>query len=1044
MCSCYNKNHNDTTEFMIRIDRIIHIRTRKKEHTMSLTRALYSLRTNAGVVLSCVAVVSGIIVGLIYMTMNTSVQALSRRVVATAAGGDHSLALASDGTVYAWGYGADGRLGNGSTTNSSVPVAVTTAGTPMAGKTITQIAAGSGHSLALASDGTVYAWGYGAYGRLGNGSTTNSSVPVAVTTAGTPMAGTPSEPNTIVANPGNGSISFSWRAPIETYGRSITGYSLEYRVLGAGSWTKTAIPGQVTSYVQSGLGNGQTYQVRLAAVTAAGTGEYSSIMLATPRNMTVTSVTPNAGSVSGGHDVTITGTDLTLRGKDIVQLEAGYYHTLLLDAEGVMYSWGDNEFGQLGTSTSTTSRGYPDIVDVTGTPLEGKRVTKIAAGYDTSFAITSDGTVYSWGDNSHGQLGRGSMGVRSNPQPQEVVTVETPMAGKAIVSIESNQATTVALDSAGVLYSWGYNEHGELGQGTEGAPTITPALVTTAGTSIQDKRITKVSSGEYGFFVISQDGTAHAWGRNQYGELGNGTSNIGSNVPAPVLVDGTPMEGKIIVDIDGGIWHTLAVDSEGAVYAWGDGEFSQLGNGQHGTGVESSVPLLVDPVGTPMAGKKIVSVSAGGNNYYLQQILPSSHSVVLADDDSIYTWGTSHAGEIGNGGSAGGAQYDRPVAVATSGTPMAGKSSIQISTGIFSTFALSSEGRVYSWGINEYGELGDDTTINRNKPVAVATTAPSALAPSTPLVTFGTTPATNVILVNSTTITARTPAHSSGVVDVNVDLGDSLPRYVATKTNGYTYGTVPGAPTALTATPRDDGVQLNWTAPASNGGVAITDYVIQYSSDNGVTWQVYDDGVSTTTNTLIPTPTPLNTTATYSFRVAAVNFIGQGPQSTIVTGRVRYITVAAAANVTINVTPMGGTRMSSASHLVTVSTNGVLGYQLMVGSTSTNRNLINDSYLISPSSGTQISPVVLSGTSWGYRVVGIGGFGSGSGVEANTTVSSYTWAGITETSSPATIRTQTAATTNQSTTVWYGVSVTPQQKSGSYSGGVMYTAITRD
>jgi alpha-tubulin suppressor-like RCC1 family protein len=125
----------------------------------------------------------------IYQKLTSPVDAMFKSFTQVSAGHDHSLALASDGTIYAWGMGSDGQLGNGTTTNSTVPVAVTTTGTPMAGKTITSISAGYYHSLALASDGTVYAWGGGSDGQLGNSTTADSSVPVAVTTSGTPMSG---------------------------------------------------------------------------------------------------------------------------------------------------------------------------------------------------------------------------------------------------------------------------------------------------------------------------------------------------------------------------------------------------------------------------------------------------------------------------------------------------------------------------------------------------------------------------------------------------------------------------------------------------------------------------------------------------------------------------------------------------------------------------------------------------------------------------------------------------------------------------------------
>ena len=106
-----------------------------------------------------------------------------KTVISIAAGGNHSLALCSDGTVAAWGLNASGQLGNTSTNNSLVPVNVTSSGV-LAGKTVVSISGGSSYSLALCSDGTLAAWGANNIGQLGINSTANSSVPVAVTTTG--------------------------------------------------------------------------------------------------------------------------------------------------------------------------------------------------------------------------------------------------------------------------------------------------------------------------------------------------------------------------------------------------------------------------------------------------------------------------------------------------------------------------------------------------------------------------------------------------------------------------------------------------------------------------------------------------------------------------------------------------------------------------------------------------------------------------------------------------------------------------------------------
>jgi hypothetical protein len=106
--------------------------------------------------------------------------------------------------------------------------------------------------------------------------------------------------------------------------------------------------------------------------------------------------------------------------------------------------------------------------------------------------------------------------------------------------------------------------------------------------------------------------------------------------------------------------------------------------------------------------------------------------------------------------------------------------------------------------------------------------------------------------------------------------------------------------------------------------------------------------------------------------------------------------------------------------------------------------LAKGSSKITPVAGTQGLPINLTGSTWGYRVDGVGGFGATTTAESNTTASAFGWAGIPDLNSPEIIRTQTSAVSNQTTTVWYGVNVEEDKPSGLYAGTVTYTAVTRD
>ena len=998
-----------------------------------------------------------------------------KKIVKIAAGQGHSLALTDDGMVYTWGRNDTGQLGNNATTDVMLPVTVTVTGTPMSNKTIVEIASGARHSLAIDSSGKVYAWGHNGSGQLGNNSTVNALTPVAVQApadkniiqvSGSGWLGasssalasdgtvyswgrgfdgqlgdgtnndssvpvittinlvdTPSTPTHVMAKPGDTTAIISWQAPIVSGGQNITGYVLQYQAVGASSWTTINVAAAATSHTITGLTNDQTYRVRLAAKTTAGTGDFSNVVLVTPHaKPTITNVSPAIGPIAGGQNVTLTGANFVLKNKKIMQTVNGNGYSLALSADGTVYTWGRNEYGQLGNGVTATNSPVPVAVKTAGTPMEGKTIVQISAKVWYALALASDGTVYSWGFNSWGQLGSGTSGTANNASaPVAVKTAGTPMEGKTIVQVAAGATHSLALATDGTIYAWGKNEYGQLGDdSTTNSPV--PVAVKTAGTPMDGKTIIQIHAGYEHSLALASDGTVYAWGRNNSGQLGKNDATD-AHIPAAVQTLGTPMAGKVIVQLVAGNSQSMALASDGTVYTWGWNQYGQLGNG---TTTNSRIPVAVVTTGTPLAGKIISQIAAG-----------NAHALAMTDDGTVYTWGWNQYGQLGNNSTI---NSSLPVIVKTTGTPLAGKMITQIASGGSpNSLVLANDGTMYTWGWGQHGQLGNGTIgTDAKTPLAVSTAPPSALAPSAPKVTFDGIEATNVTIVNSTTITATTPAHAAGLVDVAIDLGDGDELYKTAKTSSYRYATVPDAPTNLATAPLDNAVRLTWTAPANNGGSPITDYVIQYSADGGITWSTYSHIASTSTTVTIPFLTP----TTYTFRVAAVNAIGTGAYSATATGQIRYITLSAPTSVDIAVTPAGGTKMSSKSANVLVATNAATGYKLSLSTQNANRNLTNGSQTITPTAGTQTAPIALSGSAWGYRVNGIGNFGSTTTAENNVASSAYTWAGVPDHTAPHVIRTTAIANpTAETTTVWYGVSVTGSQQSGIYTATVTYTAI---
>ncbi|MDZ7796528.1 MAG: hypothetical protein U5N56_05580 [Candidatus Marinimicrobia bacterium] len=194
----------------------------------------------------------------------------------------------------------------------------------------------------------------------------------------------------------------------------------------------------------------------------------------------------------------------------------------------------------------------------------------IAAGSNFSVALGSDGIIYAWGTNRFGQLGDGST-QRTN-DPIEVDT-SGALSGKTITAIAAGYHHTVALDLDGKLYAWGSNDHDKLGGGFADFH-VSPIEVKTYG-DLNGKIITAIAAGYHHTVALDSDGKLYAWGNNDYGQLGDGGHGDDRDVPTEVNTSGV-LSGKTITAIAAGYAHTVALDSDGKLYAWGGNEYGRL------------------------------------------------------------------------------------------------------------------------------------------------------------------------------------------------------------------------------------------------------------------------------------------------------------------------------------------------------------------------------------------------------------------------------------------------------------------------------------
>ncbi|MCU0782392.1 MAG: hypothetical protein MUF04_15030, partial [Akkermansiaceae bacterium] len=312
-----------------------------------------------------------------------------------------------------------------------------------------------------------------------------------------------------------------------------------------------------------------------------------------------------------------------LAGKAVVQLGRGvgsYGNTfsLALCADGTLAAWGSSSAGALGAGSTTQSK-VPLAVDQTGV-LAGRRVVQIATGADSVLALCDDGTLVSWGHDGSGQLGNDSKNEsRSTPV---LVDRSGVLAGKTVVQVAAGNSHCLALCSDGSVAAWGNNSNGQLGNGyTYNSPL---PVLTNLGAVPPDQRVVAVAAGHSHSLALCSDGALLAWGENRYGQLGVQTSG-GSNTPVPVDRSGV-LAGRTLVALAAGEYSTLVLATDGSMFAWGANWNGNLGNG---TTTSSSVPVEVSRDGS-LAGKTVKSVAVSGRN-----------SFALASDGSLYAWGAS-------------------------------------------------------------------------------------------------------------------------------------------------------------------------------------------------------------------------------------------------------------------------------------------------------------------------------------------------------------------------------------------------------------------
>ncbi|MBL8918449.1 MAG: hypothetical protein JNJ54_06280 [Myxococcaceae bacterium] len=366
------------------------------------------------------------------------------------------------------------------------------------------------------------------------------------------------------------------------------------------------------------------------------------------------------------HDWASLSTSWEGEGVCVAYVVAGTTHTCARMSNGALYCWGDNRFGQLGVGDVAPHRSPVRVsLDELGVSKvylpSGDGEVSADVGLFTC-AIATDNKLRCWGANRSGQLGTGETEARSLP-------IQVGGLFSEIAKASNGGSHTCAQTADNQLWCWGANANGQLGLGNT-TPQSLPARVDTTGFVVD-----RLTTGTNFTCARGTDGSLWCWGANTSGALGLGDTQQRS-APTRVVSMGTQ-----VARLAAGGAHACAFTNDGTPWCWGDNRFGQLGVGD-------TMPRLAPTlVGTGMLGV-VTQVFTGG-----------SHSCALKTDGTLWCWGDNRSGQLGLGDTD---ARTLPVQVAPD---VLGNQVAAASAGGAHTCAVKSDGSVWCWGNDQYGQV---------------------------------------------------------------------------------------------------------------------------------------------------------------------------------------------------------------------------------------------------------------------------------------------------------------------------------------------------
>jgi alpha-tubulin suppressor-like RCC1 family protein len=662
-------------------------------------------------------------------TVNKSspVQIGSSSWTQVSAGTSHTMAIRSDGLLFAWGTNTSGRLGDNTAVNKSSPVQIGT------GFSWTQVATSASHTVAVRADGLLFAWGSNSTGQLGDGTTVAKSSPVQIGSSSWTQVSAGASYTVAVKSDG---LLFAWGLNTGCQlGDGTTVNKSSPVQIGSSSWTQVfagtvftagiTINNEYYTWGQGTLAHGDLGRINQSAgignlIRNRPTKLYAYKSQSSPVKIGTSSwtqVTAGADVYNQGTALGIT-TDKKLFGWGIglngvladstydttvgfryfnpepiaigssswTQVSIGQVHVMAIRSDGLLFGWGKNLNGAIGDGT-TANKSSPVQIGTSSwfqvTTGGGGAGAPSAAN---TLAIRSDGLLFAWGENGNGNFGDGTITNKSSP-------IQIGTSSWTFVTASNNyyDNSTFGITSTGALFGWGSSDYGRLGNGVPVAtssisvsfPTkLSVFLSRVSPIQVGTSSWTQISAG-YGYsMAIRSDGLLFAWGTNTSGRLGDGTT---ITRVSPIQI-GTSSWTQVSA---GKTANTSAISSNGLLFSWGANAVGQLGDG---TTVNKSSPVQI------------------GSSSWTQVSVGVSHSIAIRSDGLLFSWGSGTLGKLGDGSTI---NKSSPVLIG------AGFSWTQVDAGASHSMAITSDGLLFGWGSNNAYQLGDGTTTPKSTPVQI-------------------------------------------------------------------------------------------------------------------------------------------------------------------------------------------------------------------------------------------------------------------------------------------------------------------------------------